>query len=82
VVLVWCGGGRSNSSSSSTSSSSIVSNIVCGGVVLVVVVVVVVVAVVDYSLRNNPKQRSSQLPHGGSLKSTNVHGDTFATIST
>ena len=45
-------------------------------------VVVVVVAVVDYSLRNNPKERSSQLLHGGSLKSHNVHGDTFATLST
>jgi len=51
-------------------------------VVVVVVVVVVSVSVVYYSLRNNPKERSSELLRVGSLKSTNVYGDTFATFST
>ena len=46
-------------------------------VAVVVVVVVVVVALVNYSLRNNPQQRSLQLPRCGILKSRNVYGDTF-----
>jgi len=42
-------------------------------VVLVVVVIVVVVEEAEnYSLRNNPKDRSSQPLRGGSLKSRNV----------
>jgi hypothetical protein len=43
--------------------------------------VVVAAAMVDYSLCNNPKERSFQLLRGGSLKSTNGYGDTFANIS-
>jgi hypothetical protein len=35
----------------------------------------------DYSLRNNPEERSFQLLRGENLKSRNVYGDTFATFS-
>ena len=51
-------------------------------VVIVVVVVEVVAAVVDYSLRNFPEERSPLVLRGGILKSRSVYGDTFATVST
>jgi heme/copper-type cytochrome/quinol oxidase subunit 2 len=50
-------------------------------VVILVVVLVLVVVVMEYSLRNNPEERSSQLLRGENLKSRNVYGDTFATSS-
>jgi hypothetical protein len=50
-------------------------------VIIVIILLIVIVAVVVYLLRNKPKKCSSQLLRGGSLKSTNVYGDTFVTFS-